>query len=74
MFIRYSLCWRDWVTARRRPAPFEQHLQEMVRHRSVISPMGNGLDCHRTWEALYLGVIPLVRGSPALNTFARLFR
>lgn len=26
----------------------------------VPSPAGNGLDCHRTWEALYLGAIPVV--------------
>ena len=26
----------------------------------VISPPGNGLDCHRTWEALVLGCIPVV--------------
>ena len=26
----------------------------------VPSPAGNGLDCHRTWEALYLGCIPVV--------------
>ena len=25
----------------------------------VPSPAGNGLDCHRTWEALYLGCIPV---------------
>ncbi len=30
----------------------------------VISPHGNGLDCHRTWEALALGCIPIVRSSP----------
>lgn len=29
----------------------------------VISPHGNGLDCHRTWEALVLGCIPIVRTS-----------
>ena len=29
----------------------------------VISPHGNGLDCHRTWEALCLGCIPIVRTS-----------
>ena len=29
----------------------------------VISPHGNGLDCHRTWEALLLGCIPIVRSS-----------
>jgi hypothetical protein len=26
----------------------------------VPSPAGNGLDCHRTWEALYLGSVPVV--------------
>jgi len=30
----------------------------------VISPHGNGLDCHRTWEALCLGCIPIVCTSP----------
>ncbi|UJR26644.1 hypothetical protein I4U23_007961 [Adineta vaga] len=25
-----------------------------------LSPRGGGLDCHRTWEALYLDVIPIV--------------
>ena len=26
----------------------------------VISPPGRGLDCHRTWEAIYLGAVPVV--------------
>ena len=30
----------------------------------VISPHGNGLDCHRTWEAIALGCIPIVKTSP----------
>ena len=29
----------------------------------VISPHGNGLDCHRTWEALCIGCIPIVKTS-----------
>ena len=28
-----------------------------------ISPQGNGLDCYRTWEALLLQTIPIVRSS-----------
>lgn len=27
----------------------------------VISPPGNGPDCHRTWEALYLDAMPIVK-------------
>ena len=26
----------------------------------VVSPPGNGPDCHRTWEAMYLGAVPIV--------------
>jgi len=29
-----------------------------------LSPHGNGLDCFRTWEALALGCIPIVKTSP----------
>lgn len=29
----------------------------------VVSPHGNGIDCHRTWEALALGCIPIVKTS-----------
>jgi hypothetical protein len=28
-----------------------------------LSPRGNGLDCHRTWEAIYLDIIPVVWNS-----------
>ena len=35
----------------------------MSRFKFVISPRGGGEDCHRTWEALYLGSIPIVLSS-----------
>ena len=34
------------------------------RYRFTLSPPGNGVDCHRTWEALYLGVVPVVKAGP----------
>ena len=43
-----------------------EYLMELGRHRFVLSPRGNGLDAHRTWEALLVGAIPIVRSS-ALN-------
>lgn len=40
----------------------------------VLSPAGGGLDCHRTWEALILGCIPIVRrfNIPLENVYADL--
>ena len=37
--------------------------QNQSKYAFVISPHGNGLDCHRTWEALCLGCIPIVKTS-----------
>lgn len=44
---------------------FPDYLREMSGWCYAVSPPGNGIDCHRTWEALYLGVIPVV--SPPLG-------
>jgi hypothetical protein len=46
--------------------------KRLVRYAFVASPPGNGVDCHRTWEALYLGVIPVVRRSPFYGFFPNL--
>lgn len=32
-------------------------------YKYIISPHGNGLDCHRTYEAMCLGCLPVVRSS-----------
>ena len=34
-----------------------------AKYAFVLSPHGCGLDCHRTWEALCLGCIPIVKTS-----------
>lgn len=38
----------------------------------VLSPMGGGYDCHRTWEAFCLGCIPIVKSSGLDPLFADL--
>jgi hypothetical protein len=39
---------------------FDEYAINMSKSLFVISPPGNGIDCHRTWESLYLGCIPIV--------------
>jgi hypothetical protein len=46
--------------------------KNMIQYAFVISPWGNGLDCHRTWEALCLGCIPIVKTSGLDPLFADL--
>jgi len=35
----------------------------MRNSQYIISPRGRGFDCHRTWEALVLGVVPIIKTS-----------
>jgi hypothetical protein len=40
-----------------------EYLTEMAQHKFVLSPPGAGIDCYRTWEALFLGSIPIIKHS-----------
>jgi hypothetical protein len=42
------------------------------KYSFVLSPMGQGMDCHRTWEALMLGCIVIVKKSPLDSLYDRL--
>lgn len=48
--------------------PYKEYLTELASHKFAFCPYGNGYDCHRIWECLYLGVIPIV----LRNTFTEL--
>ena len=43
--------------------PYEQYLRRLAGAYFCISPNGNGIDCVRTWEALYVGTVPVVTRS-----------
>lgn len=55
----------------------QQYCRRIGQSCFVASPRGNGIDCHRTWEALYLGAVPVMphqdrvaclEGLPVLET------
>tara|TARA_R100000008_G_C3446271_1_gene97034 strand:- start:113 stop:535 length:423 start_codon:yes stop_codon:yes gene_type:complete len=52
---------------------YEKYLKTLSSYRCCISPKGNGIDCHRMWEALYLKVIPICERSILTEHFAKLF-
>lgn len=43
------------------PSSPQEYRKALAESKFVLSPPGNGPDCHRTWEALYLGAIPIVK-------------
>ena len=40
--------------------PYKEYLMELASHRFCLCIRGNGIDTHRFWESLYLGVIPVI--------------
>jgi len=45
------------------------YLKKLSSYMFVASPPGNGADCHRTWEALYVGTVPIVKRSVGMDYF-----
>jgi len=48
---------------------FDEYFKLLKEHKFVASPKGNGIDCHRTWEALYVNTIPITTRSIGLDSF-----
>lgn len=48
---------------------YEHYLHQLATHKFVFSPEGHGLDCHRTWEAMYLDTVPIMFHARHLEKF-----
>mgnify|MGYP001265549472 FL=1 len=62
---------QEWVT-KTSNLSMEKFYFDIASHKFVISPRGNGVDCHRTWEALYLRTIPIVKTTLHMKGFSDL--
>ena len=50
----------------------EDYLRKMSKSLFTVSPDGNGKDCHKTWEALYMKSIPIVKRWHGAERFKKL--
>ena len=44
-----------------------EYFKSLPKYKFVISPEGNGIDCHRHYEALMAGCIPIVEDSSLIR-------
>jgi hypothetical protein len=47
----------------------KDYFREIKRHKFILCPWGNGYDCHRNWEVLYLGSIPIIKNHIVFESF-----
>ena len=48
---------------------YKQYVNDILDHRMVVCPRGNGVDCHRVWEVLYLDRVPIIKKEAAMSYF-----
>lgn len=58
---------KDLVFYEPRPVGRFETWRRQSKYAFVLSPPGGGIDCHRTWEALILGCIPIVQKKNVRN-------
>jgi hypothetical protein len=45
-----------------------EYFKSLPSYKFVVSPEGNGIDCHRHYEALMAGCIPIVEDNPHIRS------
>lgn len=59
----YRLLGMKDVTIVDEAKPYRNYLRDLAMHSLILSPKGNGIDCYRTLEALYMGSMPVLETS-----------
>jgi hypothetical protein len=48
---------------------WENYIKEISTYKFAVSPEGNGIDCHRVWECIYVGCIPIIKKNSVMFEF-----
>lgn len=61
----------NWIY-KKQNIDWKEYYRDTTNSKFIISPRGNGVDCHRIWESLYLRTIPIVKKEFFMEEFADL--
>jgi hypothetical protein len=59
LYLHFSENYPDIVTCKQQVS-FDEFLEDLATHKFVLCPTGNGLDCYRTLETIYMGAVPIM--------------
>lgn len=59
----------DYIDFESNNLSFKDYIEKLSTYKYVISPPGNSVDCHRIWESIYVGTIPICLKSIPLVFF-----
>ena len=58
---------KEWAKVNQQRAPYSVFLHNLAISKFMICPKGNGVDCHRNWEVLYMRRVPIMTKDPYLE-------
>lgn len=62
---KYTETVKKWVN-------FKKYLNLLATYKFVASPPGSSVEGHRTWDALYIDIIPIVKSSITTEYFKKI--
>ena len=60
---------KEWAEVNRQRAPYSVFLHNLANSKYMICPKGNGIDCHRNWEVLYMRRVPIMNKRSVILKF-----
>jgi hypothetical protein len=67
-FVNFGNIYDSWEFERNQ-SDNENYINYIKRSKFCVSPEGNGIDCFRTWDALYEKSIPIVVDSEIMRRY-----
>ena len=64
-----ELSQNDFCVVEKNKLGFDDYLTELNKYKYVLSLRGNGWDCHRHYESLLVGSVPVLENGPILESF-----
>jgi hypothetical protein len=57
----------EWATVDTTRVEYPEFLGNLSNHKFMLCPRGNAIDCHRTWEVIYMRRVPVIKRHPYLE-------
>ena len=70
LYVHYENFTNKDVSTCEHDIKYEDYLKRLASHKFCLCPNGNGVDCYRTWECLYLGCVPIIQLHPGTSYLA----
>ena len=58
--LKYMFRDQQWANVDEQRVNYYNFLLNLAKHKFVLCPRGNAIDCHRNWEVLYMKRVPVM--------------